>query len=122
MGSMTISGSGEGWTASTSGSVSTITLNTSTYPITFALSLDLAPAVAEQFTFASLVGQLTFVSGTVQSCGFLLDTPVLTMFFANPPETADVTYNLAVGFQETGENTTPFWVGDPTIVFDPPTS
>jgi len=120
LGSMTISGSGDRWSASTSGGVSTISLNPQTYPLTYRLTFELDPSVAEQFTFASLVGQLTFVSGTVQSCGFLLDSPVLQMFLANPPITDDVTYNLAVGFQSTGEDTTPFWVGDPTIVFEPP--
>lgn len=120
-GTITISGSGEGWTAVTDQGVSIINLKTSlsNYPISYALTFSIA---ASGFSFAQPpVGEISLVvpvTQEIQQSGFLIVAPVLNMYH-DTITGENIKYNLALQFTnlETGVS---FWVGDPTIVFEPP--
>ena len=114
-GSMTVSGSGAGFSASGD----QITLRPTAqqqYPVIYNLALNLAEGVG--LSFAMPVGQLSIIQNGDEQSGFLLNSPMLNIYHdtqTSPP--LPFTYNLALQFSN---GTTTFWVGDPTIVFEPP--
>lgn len=111
--SVTLAGEGEGFFVSTEDVVSTIHLRptlTQAYPVVYTLTL----APLQEFPLAEPIGQLSQVG---QSSGFLLNSATLEMYHGDM--TLTETFNLALQFLNAATGQT-FWVGDPTIVFEPP--
>lgn len=110
---LTLSGQGAGFFVSNDNGTWAIHLqptSTQAYPVIYTLTL--SPPTG--FAFAEPIGQLSLVG---QEDGFLLNSPTLQMYKGD--DSLFQTYNLALQFLNESNGQT-FWVGDPTIVFEPP--
>lgn len=110
---LTLAGSGEGFFVTNDNGSAAIHLRptaTQSYPVVYALTL-VAP---DGFSFVEPIGQLSRIG---QSSGFLLNSATLEMYHGDM--TLNERFNLALQFLNAANGQT-FWVGDPTIVFEPP--